>query len=267
MQNKPLMFCGFTTMMGIFGAFLRWLQNMQSFETTSKLPITNSPWHFIVLIYMVGFAVLLLWYVLRMKNSVQPMKYPEVFACDSKFWNIGAIFFSLLMATSAVIIIFDVVTAEERSIFDLTLGMFGIICAICYFSFINGTRGKNTRNGGFAGTVIVIFYCYQLIATYKTFASDPVTWHFAIQIISVAACLLAFYYVAGFANGSPKMMSTIYFCHLGAFFAIITCADKITLGVTLLAIATAGMLLLISYAQLSNITLTQNTTSKLDKSV
>lgn len=257
MQKKPLMFCGLTAMMGIFGAFLRWLQNMQGFETGNGLPITYSPWHFVVLIYLVGFAAWLLWYLRREKSNAQPAAYPEVFACNSKFFKAGAVVFSLLMAVSAIVTLIGVVTAapEERSVFDLILGLFGIVCAICFMSFINGTRGKNVRNGGFAGIVIVIFYCYRLISTYKTFASDPVTWHFAIQIMSVAACLLAFYYVSGFAYGSPKMLPTVYFCHLGAFLAIISCADNVPLGLTLIAVATAGMLLLISYAQLYNMAL------------
>jgi len=264
MQKKPLMFCGFTTMMGIFGAFLRWLQNMQGFETDSGLPITSSPWHLVVLIYLIGFAVWLFLDVRRMKGAVRPSKYPEAFACDSKIWRGGAVVFSLLMAVSAVITLFDVVNAdpEDRSVFSLILGLFGIICAICYMSFINGTRGKNSKNGGFAGIVIVVFYCYHLIATYKTFASEPVTWHFAIQILSVAACLLAFYYISGFAYGSPRVLPTIYFCHLGAFLAVISCADSVATGINLIAIAAAGMLLLISYAQLQNIAPAQNTSEE-----
>ena len=261
MQKKPLMFCGLTAMMGIFGAFLRWLQNMQGFETNSGLPITYSPWHFVILIYLVGFAAWLLWYLQREKSNAKPVEYPEVFACNSKFWKTCALVFSLLMAVSSVVTLITVVTAapEERSIFNLILGLFGIVCSICFMSFINGTRGKNVRNGGFAGIVIVIFYCYRLIATYKTFASDPVTWHFAIQIISVAACLLAFYYVSGFAYGNSKMLHTVYFCHLGAFLSIISCADNVPLHLTLIAVSTAGMLLLISYAQLRNMALSDST--------
>lgn len=252
MQKKPLMFCGFTAMMGIFGAFLRWLQNMLAFEEDTLLAVTYSPWHFIVILYLLGFAVFLWRFVQHYKEYEMPMQYPDSFRCDSKIWKMSSIFFSILMCFGALIAMFRSVTTDKGNIFELVLGLFAVVCAINFMSFVNGTRGKNPKNGGFASIVIVIFFCYRLIATYKQFAADPVIWHFAIQLLAVSAVLLAFYYIAGFAYKLPKKLSTLFFAQFGAFLSIVSCADSVSIGHHMLAVSAAGMLLLISYAQLSN---------------
>lgn len=264
MQKKPLMFCGFTAMMGIFGAFLRWLQNMLAFEEETQLAVTYSPWHFIVILYLVGFAIFLWQFVRRYKTYEMPMQYPDAFRCNSKFWKASAILFTVIMVLGALIAMFRSVTTDKGNIFELVLGLFAVVCAINFMAFVDGTHGKNPRNGGFASIVIVLFFCYRLIATYKAFAADPVVWHFAIQLLAVSAALLAFYYIAGFAYKAPKMLPTLFFSNLGAFLSITSCADDVSIGHNLIAVATAGILLLISYAQLSNLYLPEETADSSD---
>lgn len=252
MQKKPFLFCGFTVMMGIFGAFLRWVQNMLAFDEGTMLPTENSPWHYILALYLIGFAVFLFFYVRRYKDYSAPTEYPAVFKCENKLWNIGAIAFSVIMALGALGTVIVAVTTERENVFLLILGLFAAVFAIGFNSFVNGTRSRNVKNGGFAGIVMVFFFCYRLIAVYKNYAADPVVWHFAVQLLSVCACLLAFYYISGFAYNSPRKLQTIYFCHLGAFLSIGSCADDNYIGIQLISVATAGILLLLSYAQLAN---------------
>lgn len=211
-------------------------------------------------IYLIAFAVFLWWFVRRYKAYEMPMEYPASFECGKKYWKPGTVICTVLLVLGAVITMFYSVTSDNDNLFELILGLFAVVCAISFTSFVNGTKGKNPRNGGFAGIIIVLFFCYRLIASYKEFAADPVVWHFAIQLIAISACLLAFYYVAGFAYKSPKMLPTLFFCHLGAFLAITSCADDVSIGEDLIAVATAGMLLLVSYAQLNNMRLPDETT-------
>lgn len=267
------MFCGFTAMMGIFGAFLRWLQNTQGFEADTGLAVTFSALHFVMLAFLLAFAGWLLWYIKKLDGSTMPQKYPESFACPTKLWQIGSVIFSAVMILGALALLLSVVSSMRSTtgvsavyenlwqklsslglVFDMILAVFALICAICFLVFSDGVNGKNPRNGGAASLVIVIFFCYRLIATYKTFASDPVIWHFAIQILAVSASLLAFYFIAGFNYGKPKMKSSLYFSILGAFLSIISVADSsLETGSLLISIATAGMLLLVTYAELRNL--------------
>jgi hypothetical protein len=277
MHRKPLMFCGFTAMMGIFGAFLRWLQNLQGFDPDTGLAITYSPLHYIMIAFILGFGVWLWLYLRGLKNYTMPLKYPESFACPTKLWQVGSVVFSAIMILGALAILLSVISAMKSDtgaaavyanfwqklsslglIFNLLLAIFAFVCALCLLSFSDGVNGKNPRNGGAASIAVVIFFCYRLIATYKTFASDPVVWHYAIQILAVSAVLLAFYFVSGFAYNKPRMLPTLYFCLLGAFMSIISVADSsLEIGFHLISAATAGMLLLIAYAQLRNMSETQ----------
>ncbi len=101
MHRKPLMFCGFTAMMGIFGAFLRWLQNLQGFDPDTGLAITYSPLHYIMIAFILGFGVWLWLYLRGLKNYTMPLKYPESFACPTKLWQVGSVVFSHLAALFA----------------------------------------------------------------------------------------------------------------------------------------------------------------------
>ena len=282
MHRKPLMFCGFVSMMGIFGAFLRWLQNLQGFDPDTGLGITQSPIHYIMIAFILGFAVWLFLYLHGLKSYSMPEKYPESFACPTKLWKVSSILFSAVMILGALAILLNVISAMRNEtgvtevfsnlgqklsslglVFNLLLAIFAFVCALSLLSFSDGVNGKNPRNGGAAAIAVVFFFCYRLIATYKTFASDPVIWHYAIQILAVSAALLAFYYVSGFAYGRPRMISTLYFCLLGAFLSIISIADSsLEIGSHLISVSTAGMLLLIAYAQLRNMSPSQEDKEK-----
>lgn len=232
--------------------------------------------------FLLGFAVWLFLYLRGLKSYSMPEKYPESFACPTKLWKIGSILFSAVMILGALAILLSVISAMRNDtgvtqlyenlwqrlsslglVFNLLLAIFAFVCALCLLSFADGANGKNPRNGGAAVIAVVFFFCYRLIATYKAFASDPVIWHYAIQILAVSAVLLAFYYVSGFAYGRPRMISTLYFCLLGAFLSIISIADSsLGIGLHLISAATAGILLLVAYAQLRNMSPAQETQEK-----
>lgn len=253
MRKKSLQLCGFTCIMGIFGAFLRWVQLAKIIEPETGLATAHSPWSYALVIFSLLSIVSLILWIRSFKKSGFPQKYPEVFFRGLPLYPIAAIAIGTVIALGGVLMILHSIS-PSGTVFDLVLGLFSLVCALSASSFLISANKPSKKTGGsIQSIVIVLFLCYWLIASYKFSASDPVIWHFAPRLLAVSAAILAFYYVAGFVFNNPKPLLSLYFCQLGTFLCIITLADSYPLGEQLITLAFAALMTLLSFAQVSNI--------------
>ena len=167
MRNRSLKLCGFTVIMGIFGAFLRWLQIQNTFDTETDLFVSNSPWSYAVVVFFVLFAIVLFRWVRGMKDLRFPSKYPEVYSKGVPFAPIAAIFIGIIMAVGGVLTLLRSVQTS-KTVFDLVLGLFTFVCATGMATFIGSASKINKKSQGFFGAISIVFYlCFWLIAAYK----------------------------------------------------------------------------------------------------
>jgi len=254
MQNRSLRLCGLTLILGIFGAFLRWVQTIRVFDPNTGLATPNSIWSYAVIFIILLSIALIFLRVRSLKKYIFPASYPEVFSRSTSVYTIFAIVIGIVMAVGGLMTIVNAMSVKSSySVFELMLGFFSLLCAICVSAFVlNANKPEKRSSGTLSSTIIVVFLCFWLIAAYKYSASDPVIWHFAPRLLAISATILAFYFIAGFVFGKPKALYSLFFSLLGAFLCILTLADSYPKGEQLIVIAFAAEMLLLSFAQLSN---------------
>lgn len=252
MLNKSLKLFGFTCIFGVFGAFFRWLQNITAFEAETGLAISGARWSIVMLVYMVLMAAVLFVYVRKLKTCAFPTEYSSAFNTPTPIFDIAAYILAGAMAFGGLMTLFSAVT-PPYAIFELITGLFAIVVAICLVAFLRSTKRDHAETRGAGASLVVdLFMCFWLIASYKTFASDPVVWHYAPRLIAICACVLAFYYLAGYPYRKPKPLQTVFFSNLAAFLFIITLADNYSFGKQLMALSCAGTLSLYSILLVCN---------------
>ena len=251
MRKTSLKLCGFTVIMGIFGAFLRWVQNLNVFEADTGLAAPHAPWSYAVAAFILLFAVLLLVIVRKLKELDFDLDFPDVYAKGLPFNALAGGLIGAVLAIGGVLTLVRAVSTS-KSAFDLILGFFAFLCAAAAASFVATTVKPKQKNSGVFGAVTtVLFLCFWLIRAYKFSASDPVIWHFAIRLLSIAALVLAFYFIAGFVFGKPRPLSSLYFGLLGVFLCITVLADSYPIGEQLITVGFIAHALLLSFTQVS----------------
>ena len=252
MRKKSLKLCGFTVIMGIFGAFLRWLQIQNTFDSETDLFTAHSPWSYALIVFLVLFAILLFRWVRGMKDLRFPSKYPDVYSENLPFASISAVVIGVIMAVGGAATILRSVRSSQ-SAFDLVLGFVTFISAAGLATFIISAGKPEKKTGGQFGAVCSVFYiCFWLIAAYKFSAAEPAIWAFAPKLISLSAVLLAFYFIAGFMFNKPRPLSALYFSLLSAFLCIITLADLYPIGEKIITVGIIIALMLLSFSQISS---------------
>ncbi len=251
MQKKALKICGFTLVLGIFGAFLRWLQLQNVIEPDTGLATPHAPLSYAFIAFLLLGALLLFFWTRAYKNAGLPLSYPEAYACGQAFFRIAALIIAVVMGLGGILML-AYALKSSRSIFDLTLGLFAFVAAVSAYLFLAdaNTPGKKAT-GRATAAILVVFLCYWLIAAYKFSASDPVIWQFAPRLLAVSSTILAFYYIAGFGFGRPKPLAALFFSLLSSVLCIITLADAYPIGEQLIAAAFALFSLILAYAQVS----------------
>ena len=252
MRKKSLKLCGFTCIVGIFGAFLRWMQMINITEPETNLVKPYSPWSFALVVFFILGAGLIFLSVRSLRNLEFPQTYPEVFSRSFSIYKISAVIIAVAMALGGVLTVFRALSSS-RSVFDLVLGLFAIICSGAVFSFVmSANKPKKEGSGTAQSVIIILFLCFWLIAAYKFSASDPVIWHFAPRLLAISATILAFYFVLGFVFRKPTPLMSLFFCQLGTFLCIITLADNYPMGEQFITLSFAALMTLLSFAQLNN---------------
>lgn len=247
MLKKSLKLFGFTCMFGVFGAFFRWLQSITAFEAETGLAISGSRWSIILLIYMVIITAALAFISVRLKACSFPEEYSEALSTPSPIFDIASIALAAVMALGGLLVIFSALTPPDYAIFDLVTGLFAIVAAVCLIALLRSTKRDHAESRGAAAALVVdLFMCFWLVASYKSFASDPVIWHYAPRLLAICAGVVAFYYVAGYPYRKPRPQMTVFFSNLSAFLFIVTLGDDFPLGKQLLALSAAGTLCLYS---------------------
>ncbi|MBS7402669.1 MAG: hypothetical protein KIG37_03920 [Oscillospiraceae bacterium] len=252
MLNKSLKLFSFTCIFGVFGFFFRWLQTMTAFDEQSGLAAPGSLWSIVLLVYMIAVTAALVLLVCKLKPMSFPLEYSEALFTATPLFNIICVAAAVIMALGGVLTLINSVT-PPYSIFELITGLFAIVAAFCLVAVLRSTKRDHAEaRGASAALVFDLFMCFWLIASYKSFASDPVIWNFAPRLLAICAGVLAFYYIAGYPYKKPKPLPTLFFSNLSAFLFIITFADNYSFGTQLLSFSCAAALCLFSVIIVSN---------------
>ena len=253
MRKTALTITVSTLVLGIFGAFLRWLQTLSGFDPETGFPIPGAGTTVVFVIYSVLAAaalcaVTLLW----LGRYEKPSDAAGALRCDSVIplaagWVLCAAF-----VAASVLLLFSA-DRNHYPLWQRLYGAFGILAGLS-IPFLFGKKGGSGAGGmgRAASTVLTLFYCFWMIFCYKCNSVDPILWNFALEILATAAATVAFYYAASYFYGAGHGSRALIAIQLGVYLNVATLFEERDTATNVLLGVTAVVLLLLEYTLISN---------------
>ena len=258
MRKTALTLTVSTLVLGIFGAFLRWLQTMSAFEKETGFLIPGAGTTVVFLIYsflvVVAFIIVTLVWLARFDRGTDAAR---ALRCDTVIPRVLGWVLCAAFAAAACLLLFSAGTSRYPMMQRL-LGAFGILAALS-FPFLFGKKGGSGDGpvGRAAAVVITLFYCYWLVACYKTNSEDPVIWNFGVMILALAAAASAFYFVATYFFGAGHGGRALIAAQLGVYLSVTALFEEHGTALSVMLGATAAMLLIVEYLLIANMSETK----------
>lgn len=110
----------------------------------------------------------------------------------------------------------------------ILLGLGALPCVILWSRevYTGGEKGKESL----CLLELCLLFCVWLISDYQRRASDPVVMDYLYEVFVIVCSLLSLYYLAGYSFQTGKPRRTVFFCLMGAYFALVTLADSHSLA-------------------------------------
>lgn len=233
---------------GIGGAALRHKELLHAFEPETGLAIPGHPLSVALILLSMIVAALFLLVSLRLKDISLPGKKPwTLFRCSSPVYAVMGSIAGLLLLGYGVQELAGSVSDQSHLISRLLLGCMAAWSAVSILLLVQKNyRSSTTAGSGTLTLVPVFFSCLWLILAYRDRAADPVILDYAYELFAIIFLVLAFYFMAGFFFGKPKVRRMAFASFTGAYFCIVTLADAHDLGKT--AAFAGGAIYLLSSA-------------------
>ena len=239
-----------TLVLGVFGAFFRWLQTSNAFDPETGCAIPGHATSTVFLLYCVLVVILICAAALFYFRRFPCEKSAAALRCDSVVSSVVAWILGAAFVLAALVMLF---TAHhvKYPMLQRILGAFGILTGFC-LPFLAGKTERGSI-GQAASALVTLFYCFWLIFSYRFHSEDPVVWAYCVEILALACSAVAFYYVAAFHFGAGRGSRALVATQLAVFFTLSTMFDARSTAELVMFAVTALMLLLIEYLLLANL--------------
>lgn len=253
MRKNALIICCYTCAIGAFGAFFRWLQNQICYDAVTNT-MKGGGWGILILLVILAAAAVFYMLVKKLfdKNLVPPTKLYQVFHGTT-------IIFPIVFWLVSIICVLGGVITVTSTRFDPQAGIYAIIGMLAILSGIGFplicTCAQKRYNPKFISilmTLPVLMFAFWLIASYRQNATIPSVGVYAVEIVAICSCLVAFFYTSGYAYGIARPVESMIATMFAAFMCFMTVSDSRYLGLQLILVAGAGMLLAENWMLISN---------------
>lgn len=253
MRKNALTICCYICAIGAFGAFFRWLQNQICYDAVTNTMKGGGWGIFILLVMLAAFAV---FYMLIKKlfdqNLVPPTKLYEVFHGTT-------VIFPIAFCIIAVILVLGGISTMLATRFDKQAGLYTIVGMLAIFTGVGFplicTCAQKRYNPKFISvlmTLPVLLFAFWLIVSYRQNATIPSVGVYSIEIVTICACIVAFFFTSGYAYGVVKPVESMISTMFAAFMCFMTISDSRYFGLQLIIVGTAGMLIAENWMLISN---------------
>lgn len=241
-----------TLVLGVFGAFLRWLQNSGAYDAETGC---ITPWHgttIVLLIYCVFVvAVILALNLLWLRHYARNDDAAALRSTSSLPTALSWVFGGAFVLASCVIMF-----SAAHSRYPLAhrlLGAFGILAGLS-FPFLPGKQDGSSRAlSRTAATTLTLFCCFWLVCCWRNHSVNPTLWVFVMEILAIASSTVAFYYIAAYHFGAGRGSRALPAVQLAVFFDLVTLFDARSTVQSLMILLFAGMLLLLETLLVENL--------------
>lgn len=241
-----------TAVAGIFGAFFRWLENMNAFEPDTGLMLPFAKTTVIMAACLIAaaaaFAVLAIVWTRRFsadRTTAALLTHsflPELLCrvCGGVLILLGLV---LMFASPE----------QRHPALERLLAAASIFCgvALMFIAVKPASSGSANRS---ASLIPVLFCCVWLVCCYKNNAEDPVVWSYLVELLTVAATVMAWYELAAYHYGRGKPAAALFFVQCAAFMNITTLTDSRPTIKGVMFAMQAALMLMYEYTLVENFT-------------
>lgn len=241
-----------TTVTGVFGAFFRWLQNINAFEPDTGLMLPFARTTVFMAAYLIAmaglFAVLALVCTKRFACEEAPdlALRPSTFAPSLMCKLCGA----LIAAMGVVMMLY---APMQRS--PTMERIFSASCIFCGAAVMLLPFKTDGSAPGGKGMYLapVLFSCVWLVCCYKNNAENPVIWAFLVEILAVAVTVMAWYELAAYFYNRANPFAALFFVQGAAFMDIATLSDERSAAMTVMFAVHAALMLMFEFLLVKNL--------------
>ena len=252
MQSEAYKLTGFTAVVSAAGFLLRWLQDLQILDAETGLAISGKPISFVVagliVLLALGYGAI----AFGLRKFYAPTEPEKALTGKTFLYTALSVVPSILIGVCGVILLIRSWPTGQAVVWRLC-GASAIAAAFGGIMVARGvSRPENAASRRVGIVLMILFGCLWLIAEYKTAATDPVLWRFAVEILAICSALMAFYHMAGYFYGEPSPRLTVFFCYIGAFLCVMSAVDEHTMAESVCYGAVAVQLMVWGYALILN---------------
>ena len=252
MRKIAITFTVTTLVLGIFGAFFRWLQLMNAFDEEG-FPIAGAGVTVVLIIYCILAAAAIVLLTLLWLGRYDRAKTAETaLRCDSYIpLALGWVLCAAVVAAACAILF--TAGASTTPMLQRLFGAVGILGGLS-IPFLFGRKGGSGAGpmGRSCAVVLTVFYCFWCVFAYKNISQDPIVWNYAFEVLAVLASTLAVYFTAEYFFGTGRPDRTLITLQLGAFLCITVTFEQRSTPVTVLLAASAALQLLLEFLLIEN---------------
>ena len=253
MQKNAVTATVATLIMGIFGAFLRWLQNRNLYEEDTGLPAPHAAISIAFVLFSALMIVLMAGMILIwLRRWERPQDAEILFRVTGPAPAALAWLLCVVTVLCGIVLMFTAGTSE----FPMLRRMLGAasIVAGAAFPFLPGrVLGGASPLSKPAATYLPLFYCFWMIFAYRSNAENPILWSYAPEILALVATTIAFYCVAGVFYRRRTCAAALIFCQIAAYLDISILSDGRARVFQAMFAVSAILLLLMEYLMVSNL--------------
>ncbi len=240
-----------TSVAGIFGAFFRWLENMNAFEEDTGLMLPFAKTTVIMAACLIAaaaaFAVLAIVWARRFTGEKTPAALlTHSFLPDllCKLCGAALILLGLVLMFAA--------TGQRHPALERLFAAASIFCGVALM-FIAVKPGVPASANRSASLIPVLFSCVWLVCCYKNNAEDPVVWSYLVELLTVAATVMAWYELAAYHYGRGKPAAALFFVQYAAFMNITTLTDSRPALKSVMFAMQAALMLMYEFTLIENL--------------
>lgn len=237
-MKKNILLPGAAIAAGAVGFALRKWELATAFEPDTGLAISGAPAAYVLAAWS---ALVVIALIFLCRGEKESLPYDQAFRAEGCSAYITASVLSgflLLIGAGVEVMTYPVLIQTARAesgsgfsrlalvlpLLRILLCILGFLCVLLISANLYRGRGKGKEHLPLLG--LCVLFCVWLISDYQSRAVDPVVLDYVYEIFAICASLLGLYEMATYSFQTGKPRRTIVLMLLGAYFSLVTLADR-----------------------------------------
>ncbi|MBR1660012.1 MAG: hypothetical protein IJ705_06820 [Oscillospiraceae bacterium] len=241
--------------MGVFGAFLRWLMLRTTYDAETGLCARSAALYWIYVVYsFLALAAVLAFTLVWLRRTALPSTAAEALYASTPLQAVlGWVCFAAF-AFCGVRMMFSAGDAGSRFLTALQrLRGVGMILGGAGLPFFTSRKeGEGNAMGRGASLLASVGFGVWLACTYLSNSQNPVRWSYAPLILAIVADTLVCYHVMCWYYGEPKPRAAVATLQLCVFLSLCVLPDSLGFPLTAALALFALYAMALLYGVISN---------------